>query len=730
MAQRTIQSPGVQLSETDISLRPAQNATNTVFIPGFAAKGPINEPITVGSISEFEQIFGLPTNGAERYLYQTVKAAIQSPATIITTRLPYGSGGGTTVSNQYSLLAYPVYSLSSVNTPTLSSTNLSIASGAYVFGTPVHFTLSTTDYQTYITNGISWLSSVNPNLSALSTIQNAGLIVVNKGQSVIDNQYQGLYVGLIDNTNNLPTTSYDCINTIQTLVSGDTYITVPNARMNFALSAVNPGPAGSLSEALEAGLQTFDISQNTFNDTVTLGVFKLRQSVFAPDANVLDFVVTEGYVGSLDANRLINNPRGGPAISFDLVKKTSGSSNIEVLVNPYISQRLTHNGWQDANGVPKIAIRTTPTNATGGSLYPLGVYSSTNETTSLIGTLPTKVYNALQQVVDPDIYPLTIVCEAGLGTIYANSLSTSGYFDDYNTPVTLTDSLFTQKDGTPPQNSSLYDNYQAVLTQFTSFVTDSRRRDHIVIADPLANIFVQNNKTKTINIPGNNFTSNIYWPLRNLFSGVNTSYVVSYANWVHVTDNNSSANVWVPFSGFAAALMASTNFVWDAPAGFTRGILNNVLDIAVYPTQKHRDQLYNINQNPVTFFPSDGFITYGQKTLQRKPSAFDRINVRRLFNYLETNTRNTAKYFVFEPNTLFTRTQVINTLTPIFAEAQNAGGLYDFRIICDENNNPPSVIDQNELVVDIYIKPVRTAEFILVNFYAVSTGANFNEIIG
>ena len=112
MAQLTISSPGVQISETDLTLIPATNATNTVFIPGFAPKGPINEPITVSSISEFQQIFGLPTNGAERYFYQTTAAVLQSPATVSVTRLPYGSGGGSTFANAYSLLAYPISSVS------------------------------------------------------------------------------------------------------------------------------------------------------------------------------------------------------------------------------------------------------------------------------------------------------------------------------------------------------------------------------------------------------------------------------------------------------------------------------------------------------------------------------------------------------------------------------------------------------------------------------------------
>jgi phage tail sheath protein FI len=115
--------------------------------------------------------------------------------------------------------------------------------------------------------------------------------------------------------------------------------------------------------------------------------------------------------------------------------------------------------------------------------------------------------------------------------------------------------------------------------------------------------------------------------------------------------------------------------------------------------------------------------------MQKLPSAFDRINVRRLFLYLEKATRESTKFYIFEPNTLLTRTRVINTLTPLFENAKNTEGLYDYLLVCDERNNTPNVIDQNELVVDIYLKPVRAAEFILVNFYATRTGTDFNELV-
>jgi phage tail sheath protein FI len=139
--------------------------------------------------------------------------------------------------------------------------------------------------------------------------------------------------------------------------------------------------------------------------------------------------------------------------------------------------------------------------------------------------------------------------------------------------------------------------------------------------------------------------------------------------------------------------------------------------------------LYTISINPIVNFSGDGYVVFGQKTLQAKPSAFDRINVRRLFVTLERAVQNAVKYFVFEPNTEFTRTRLKNTIVPIFELAKNTEGLYDYLIVCDERNNTPDVIDRNELAVDVYIKPVRAAEFILVNFIATRTSQNFQELI-
>jgi len=291
----------------------------------------------------------------------------------------------------------------------------------------------------------------------------------------------------------------------------------------------------------------------------------------------------------------------------------------------------------------------------------------------------------------------------------------------------MLDSLKVQNPSTLPTSVT---RYNAAVAPFLNLTEN--RKDHLFIADPITNIFVQGSNVKTLDSNENTFSNDIYWPLKNQFSGIDTSYACAFANCVKVSDAASNQQVWVPFSGFAAAAMANTDSnyqPWYAPAGFSRGVLTGVTDIALYPKQKQRDQLYKINLNPIAFFPSEGFVIFGQKTLQKKPSAFDRINVRRLFLNLETATRDTVKYFIFEPNTLFTRTQIINSLTPLFDNAKNTQGIYDYLLICDERNNTPAVIDDNSIVIDVYIKPVRAAEYILCNFYATRTGTNFQEIV-
>jgi phage tail sheath protein FI len=182
-----------------------------------------------------------------------------------------------------------------------------------------------------------------------------------------------------------------------------------------------------------------------------------------------------------------------------------------------------------------------------------------------------------------------------------------------------------------------------------------------------------------------------------------------------------------------AGLCASTDEVadpWFSPAGFNRGNLLGVTKLAYNPTQADRDDIYQQRINPVVSFPGRGIVLYGDRTGLAKPSAFDRINVRRLFITLEKAISTAAKFQLFELNDEFTRASFRNAVEPYLRGIQGRRGITDFRVVCDGRNNTGEVIDSNRFVADIYIKPARSINFITLNFIATRTGVAFEELIG
>lgn len=212
-----------------------------------------------------------------------------------------------------------------------------------------------------------------------------------------------------------------------------------------------------------------------------------------------------------------------------------------------------------------------------------------------------------------------------------------------------------------------------------------------------------------------------------------SSYGVMDSGALYVYDKYNDRYRWIVASGATAGLAArtdETNDPWWSPAGLTRGQYLGVTKLAFNPRKNERDELYKARVNPIVTFPGQGVVLYGDKTAQAKPSAFDRINVRRLFIVLEKAIATAAKYQLFEFNDEFTRAQFRSMTEPYLREVQGRRGLIDFRVVCDESNNTPEVIDTNRFVADIYIKPARSINFITLNFIAVRTGVEFSEIVG
>lgn len=212
-----------------------------------------------------------------------------------------------------------------------------------------------------------------------------------------------------------------------------------------------------------------------------------------------------------------------------------------------------------------------------------------------------------------------------------------------------------------------------------------------------------------------------------------TSYAVIDSGYKYQYDKYNDVYRYIPLNGDVAGLCVRTDDTrdpWWSPAGFNRGIIKNAIKLAYNPKKADRDQLYKAGINPVVTFPGQGTLLFGDKTMLAKPSAFDRINVRRLFIVLEKAIATAAKFTLFEFNDDFTRSQFRNLVEPFLRDVQGRRGIYDFRVVCDETNNTGEVIDRNEFRGDIYIKPAKSINFIQLNFVAVRTGVEFSEVVG
>ena len=212
-----------------------------------------------------------------------------------------------------------------------------------------------------------------------------------------------------------------------------------------------------------------------------------------------------------------------------------------------------------------------------------------------------------------------------------------------------------------------------------------------------------------------------------------TSYGFADSSSLYVYDKYNDVYRWICAAGSTAGLTANADLVadaWFSPAGFTRGNVRNVTKLAWNPNQADRDALYKTGVNPIVTFPGQGTVLFGDKTLQNKPSAFDRLNVRRLFIVLEKAVSTASKASLFEFNDEFTRAQFRNMVEPFLRDVQGRRGITDFKVVCDGTNNTGAIIDSNKFVADIFIKPARSINYITLNFIATRTGVEFSEIAG
>lgn len=247
--------------------------------------------------------------------------------------------------------------------------------------------------------------------------------------------------------------------------------------------------------------------------------------------------------------------------------------------------------------------------------------------------------------------------------------------------------------------------------------------------------FVSPPQSAVVNNSGSEQTSVISWynSLSSITGGPTGSYGFADSGWKYMFDKYNNTYRWVPLNGDVAGLCVATdgtNAPWWSPAGFNRGVIKNVTKLAWNPTKPMRDAIYPYGINPIASFPGNGTVLFGDKTMQTKPSAFDRINVRRLFIVLEQAIAKAAQYSLFEFNDQFTQAQFVALVTPFLQQIQGQRGITSFKVVCDSSNNTPAVVNSNQFVGEIYIVPSRSINYIQLSFTAIGTGVNFSTVVG
>jgi phage tail sheath protein FI len=252
-------------------------------------------------------------------------------------------------------------------------------------------------------------------------------------------------------------------------------------------------------------------------------------------------------------------------------------------------------------------------------------------------------------------------------------------------------------------------------------IAGTTRKDCVAVTSP--------NRTAVVNNAGSEVSD--------IVTGVNgftrSSYLVVDGNYLKVYDKYNDTYIHIPAASSTAGIMAASHVnaaPWYSPAGTRRGQYLGITSLTYNANKANRDTLYKAGVNPISNIPGQGVLLYGDKTHLARPSAFDRINVRRLFLTVERAIAEAAKSVIFEFNDEFTRSEFVGIVEPFLREIQGARGITDFRVVCDETNNTAAVIDRNEFVASIFIKPARSINYVTLNFVAVRTGVDFEEVVG
>ena len=522
---------------------------------------------------------------------------------------------------------------------------------------------------------------------------------------------------LIENQNDVRISAYNPIADLQTVFVDETHQTVIGRDLSIQdfnysvkLSALAPNE-GTVSEIASKQfpalkMQTDGYLSREFMKHIGVVVFKAYKDTANNDK--IGFTLLESFTGSLDrnaedpithANQYIGNIINDNSLYINFFSNVSiDDLSPEFDTYAIANQTATSLGFYEFECVKDISWQ-----------------ESINKPLNII----------LDHANNPYAIPLDLVIDAGVSNI-AQFIRTIYWKDGYGKyDFNIPDNIAAIKNVTANNVSA----WKTVLQKYDNFCKNVRK-DCMFIADGLRHFALIGNQKKVRRTAIHSTIVKDILPSLKYMNALDSSYSAGYCTWLWTVDRYTGNMLWLPPSIKAATVYIYTDVhfrPWDAPAGLNRGVLQNVYDIAFNPNQFEAGKLYNQQWNYVLSYPIDGIVLEGQKTFQKNKTALDRVNVRRLMLYLEKEVIRIGRYYLYEGNTEYLRQNFVDAITTIFEDAVDGNGIKEYAIKCDEDNNTAETIENHELHVKIAVKPIKTLEFLVVDFIVTNQSANVNE---
>jgi hypothetical protein len=734
---QVLTAPGVMIHEIDRSQYSPAMGNTACYVMGFANKGEAYQPMEFTSRTAWLSYYGEPDNEAERYFYAAACEVLNHSGRLYCARLPYDN-------EAFEKLPAVKYELKHSDDTfieyisEISAEDNEIAEGYIIEGgkIPALYDLSTiNEYradEVKVPNGTFLIVDTTGATYKKVTEDSR------KGQArevigiipVVTTAANALYAQSMINVDITNLSNYE-------ILSGTNFITLSSS--NDGLSAsdlvmpinttfyLNNEDADKTSIpntiALDAANYFSTIQPATDGEGFDpehlkdIGVVVYRAYLDPTEGNKVSLEAVEAYCGSLCKD--------------DKDPNTGVTKFIDTIIN---SQSKYINFFSNCFNTPeekkyyKDTCDILYAKPSQGAV--LGLYSKmTKEDISITKSIYDGMNKCFDKVADVNQLDIDIIPDAGISNIASYLKAIFGNKGPYD--LTVTDDLgnsmlgmwkCTKATDTPVKT------WKTVIQKLDAFCKNVRKDCMFITECPRPLVLTGQKKVVRPTKPDTNIDVNIL-PYLKVVAGLNTNYGAGYLDWFEQADDYTGDFFWVPPSIKAMGVYLNTDsnfYYWDAPAGLNRGIIA-ATDVAFSPNAAQAGAIYEKCWNYAINYPNDGIVLEGQKTFQTKPSAFDRVNVRRLFLRLERQAFKVARYFVYEGNTAYTRQRLVDAIDPYFKEAKVKGGIYDYKIVCDESNNLPETIDRNELHVGIGIKPVKTAEFIYISFIALNTGGSWEE---